>query len=218
MAEDTAEQYHYPPKQTEEFPLHGRVSNRPARLVGYGERWDGDECVLWAEGESAAGLGLRRAAAPAAADRGARRGVAPADRTTRSRTSASTGRRTCSSTTSTSASRSSTRGRSCSCPRGRSERSRRASGRGLPTLDAPGPGFVEQVVRARERRRARRHGARRGREPRASGSAPTRCTDRDQLPHPLHVADARRGHLRRRHRAVHEPHRRAASTRASGAS
>jgi len=52
MATDTAAQYHYPPKQTEEFPLHGRVSNRPARLVGYGERWEGDECVLWAEGET----------------------------------------------------------------------------------------------------------------------------------------------------------------------
>jgi hypothetical protein len=51
MAEDTAEQYHYPPKQTERFGLHGRVSNRPARLVGYGERWDGDECTLFAEGE-----------------------------------------------------------------------------------------------------------------------------------------------------------------------
>ena len=51
MAEDTAEQYHYPPKPTETFGLHGRVSNRPARLAGYGERWDGDECVLYAEGE-----------------------------------------------------------------------------------------------------------------------------------------------------------------------
>jgi uncharacterized protein DUF4432 len=51
MAEDTAEQYHYPPKATERFGLHGRVSNRPARLVGYGERWEGDECMLFAEGE-----------------------------------------------------------------------------------------------------------------------------------------------------------------------
>src|SRR5919109_2082806 len=51
MAEDTAEHYHYPPKETETFGLHGRVSNRPARLVGYGERWEGDECVLFAEGE-----------------------------------------------------------------------------------------------------------------------------------------------------------------------
>jgi hypothetical protein len=52
MAEDTAEQYHYLPKRTESFGLHGRISNRPAKLVGYGERWEGDECVLWAEGET----------------------------------------------------------------------------------------------------------------------------------------------------------------------
>ncbi len=51
-AEDTAAQYHYPPKQTETFGLHGRVSNRPARLTGYGERWEGDACVLWATGET----------------------------------------------------------------------------------------------------------------------------------------------------------------------
>lgn len=50
-AEDTAEQYHYPAKPTERYGMHGRISNRPARLVGYGERWDGDDCVLWAEGE-----------------------------------------------------------------------------------------------------------------------------------------------------------------------
>lgn len=52
MAEDTAAQYHYPPKQKETFGLHGRVSNRPARLAGYGERWEGDTCTLWAEGET----------------------------------------------------------------------------------------------------------------------------------------------------------------------
>jgi hypothetical protein len=49
--EDTAEQYHYPAKETETYGLHGRISNRPARLIGYGERWEGEECVLWAEGE-----------------------------------------------------------------------------------------------------------------------------------------------------------------------
>jgi hypothetical protein len=49
--EDTAEQYHYPAKPTETYGLHGRVSNRPARLASYGERWDKDECVLYAEGE-----------------------------------------------------------------------------------------------------------------------------------------------------------------------
>jgi uncharacterized protein DUF4432 len=51
MAEDTAEQYHYPPKPAERYGLHGRISSRPARLAGYGERWDGDNCVLWARGE-----------------------------------------------------------------------------------------------------------------------------------------------------------------------
>lgn len=54
-AEDTAAHYHYPAKETERFGLHGRVSNRPARLTGYGERWDGDACVLWATGETAQG-------------------------------------------------------------------------------------------------------------------------------------------------------------------
>lgn len=49
--DDTAQGYHYPPKATEHYGLHGRVSNRPARLVGYGERWEGDDCILWAEGE-----------------------------------------------------------------------------------------------------------------------------------------------------------------------
>jgi hypothetical protein len=51
-AEDTAEQYHYPGKPIESHGLHGRVSNRPARLRAYGERWEGDECVLYAEGET----------------------------------------------------------------------------------------------------------------------------------------------------------------------
>lgn len=51
MATDTAEHYHYPPKKSESFGLHGRISNRPAKLTGYGTRWDGDEAILWAEGE-----------------------------------------------------------------------------------------------------------------------------------------------------------------------
>lgn len=51
MAEDTAAHYHYPAKETERFGLHGRVSYLPATLTGYGARWDGDECTLWAEGE-----------------------------------------------------------------------------------------------------------------------------------------------------------------------
>jgi hypothetical protein len=33
------------------YGLHGRIGGLPARLIGYGEEWDGDDCVLWAEGE-----------------------------------------------------------------------------------------------------------------------------------------------------------------------
>jgi hypothetical protein len=51
QTQDTAAHYHYPPKASESYGLHGRISTRPARLVGYGERWDGNECVLWAEGQ-----------------------------------------------------------------------------------------------------------------------------------------------------------------------
>jgi hypothetical protein len=46
-----ASNYHYPPKATVRHGLHGRIANIPARLIGYGQTWDGDEAVLWAEGE-----------------------------------------------------------------------------------------------------------------------------------------------------------------------
>jgi hypothetical protein len=36
---------------TESYGLHGRVGTVPARLAGYGTRWDGDRCTFWAEGE-----------------------------------------------------------------------------------------------------------------------------------------------------------------------
>jgi hypothetical protein len=50
--EDTAEHFNQPHiRKTVRYGLHGRVGGLPARLGGYGERWDGDECVLWAEGE-----------------------------------------------------------------------------------------------------------------------------------------------------------------------
>ncbi len=50
--EDTAEDYHQPHiRKTVPYGLHGRIGGLPARLIGHGERWDGDECVLWAEGE-----------------------------------------------------------------------------------------------------------------------------------------------------------------------
>jgi len=51
-ADDTAAHFNQPHIQPSvRYGLHGRVGGLPARLAGYGERWDGDECVLWAEGE-----------------------------------------------------------------------------------------------------------------------------------------------------------------------
>jgi hypothetical protein len=50
MHDDPAGHYHYTPRTTVSSSLHGRIGTIPARLTGYGERWDGDECVLWAEG------------------------------------------------------------------------------------------------------------------------------------------------------------------------
>ena len=45
----STESYNYPGRKTASQGLHGRVSAIPARLTGYGERWEGDACVLWAE-------------------------------------------------------------------------------------------------------------------------------------------------------------------------
>ena len=45
-----ADNYNYPGKTNIRHSLHGRVGTIPARLTGYGETWDGDRCVLWAEG------------------------------------------------------------------------------------------------------------------------------------------------------------------------
>lgn len=45
-----ADTYNYPRKATTRQTLHGRIGAVPARLTGYGERWDGDRCILWAEG------------------------------------------------------------------------------------------------------------------------------------------------------------------------
>jgi uncharacterized protein DUF4432 len=47
---DDASNFHQLVKPTEEYGLHGRIGFMPARLTGYGERWEDDECVLWAEG------------------------------------------------------------------------------------------------------------------------------------------------------------------------
>lgn len=46
----STESYNYPGRKTATHGLHGRIGTIPARLTGYGERWDGDRCILWAEG------------------------------------------------------------------------------------------------------------------------------------------------------------------------
>ena len=49
-AEEPAPQYRYGPRASVKHTIHGRISTVPGRLTGYGERWDGDRCVLWCEG------------------------------------------------------------------------------------------------------------------------------------------------------------------------
>lgn len=51
MDDDPAERFHYAPREKVSSSIHGRIATIPARLTGYGERWEGDTCVLWAEGE-----------------------------------------------------------------------------------------------------------------------------------------------------------------------
>jgi len=46
-----ATEYKYPSRPSMIHSLHGRVANIPARLNGYGETWNGEQCLLWAEGE-----------------------------------------------------------------------------------------------------------------------------------------------------------------------
>lgn len=46
-----ASNYNYPRRGKVFQPLHGRIGMEPARLTGYGESWQADRCVLWAEGE-----------------------------------------------------------------------------------------------------------------------------------------------------------------------
>jgi hypothetical protein len=46
-----AAHFRYPFRKTTWNPLHGRIGNTPATLLGAGEQWDGDRCTLWIEGE-----------------------------------------------------------------------------------------------------------------------------------------------------------------------
>ena len=48
--EVTADNYNYPYRKSVQHGLHGRIGSIPAKLTGYGERWDGDRCILWVEG------------------------------------------------------------------------------------------------------------------------------------------------------------------------
>ncbi len=50
MEEEAGGHYVYGPRGQMRHSLHGRIGTIPARLTGYGERWDGDDCVLWCEG------------------------------------------------------------------------------------------------------------------------------------------------------------------------
>jgi hypothetical protein len=50
MHEEPADHYVYGPKKTVSHSIHGRIGTIPAKLSGYGERWEGDECFLWCEG------------------------------------------------------------------------------------------------------------------------------------------------------------------------
>jgi hypothetical protein len=50
MYDAPADNYIYGPRKTVRQSIHGRAGTIPARLNGYGESWDGDRCILWAEG------------------------------------------------------------------------------------------------------------------------------------------------------------------------
>lgn len=50
MNEVDTDHYIYGPRPTASHSIHGRAGTIPAKLTGYGERWEGDRCFLWAEG------------------------------------------------------------------------------------------------------------------------------------------------------------------------
>lgn len=47
---DSVAHYNFPARATERYGVHDRAALLPARLRSYGERWDGDECIIEAEG------------------------------------------------------------------------------------------------------------------------------------------------------------------------
>lgn len=50
MHSQDAAHYHYVHRKTVDSSIHGRISTIPARLTGYGEIWDGEDCTLYCEG------------------------------------------------------------------------------------------------------------------------------------------------------------------------
>ena len=48
---DSGAHFHHPPRPTIWYGLHSRIGMTPARLTGYGTRWEGDRCFLHASAE-----------------------------------------------------------------------------------------------------------------------------------------------------------------------
>ena len=103
MYDEPAGHYVYGPRKTVSHSIHGRIGTLPARLTGYGETWQGDDCTLWCEGVVQPGHGVRRGSAAHPPHRGEGRRRTRSACTTASSIAASTGRRTCTATTSMSA-------------------------------------------------------------------------------------------------------------------
>jgi|FLYN01.1.fsa_nt_gi hypothetical protein len=47
---DDVSHYNFPARAQERYGVHDRIGITPGQLMRYGERWDGDECILEAEG------------------------------------------------------------------------------------------------------------------------------------------------------------------------
>ena len=50
MNDEPGDSYVYGPRKTISHSLHGRIGTIPGKLTGYGEDWQGDDCILWCEG------------------------------------------------------------------------------------------------------------------------------------------------------------------------
>lgn len=48
---DSIAHYNFPARENERYGVHDRLAMLPAQLTGYGERWEGDECELFAAGK-----------------------------------------------------------------------------------------------------------------------------------------------------------------------